>query len=180
MDQDFQYEKIVWINRQNLYEFTPLMSACFRGYHTKGKAKDCQDERLAIIQCLLDNGAKADYQTGDTKLTPLHWAAYNNDSGCVEELFKRGASPDAFSAMDRLPIDLAGSSRAYEVIDACLTNYYERLGLREDDDGFTGNIAGHSEEQIVFDDKGAENLPFQESESRNKAVRINLQRSKED
>ena len=48
--------------------------------------------------------------------------------------------------MDRLPIDLAGSSRAYEVIDACLTNYYERLGFKEDDDGFTGNIAGHSEE----------------------------------
>ena len=126
------------------------MSACFRGYHTKGKAKDCQEERLEIIQCLLDNGAKADYQTSDTWLTPCHWAAYNNDSGCVQELFKRGASPDAFSKMGRLPIDLAGSSRAYEVIDVCLSNYYERLGLKE---GVTGAIVGYSEEQIEIDDR---------------------------
>ena len=120
------------------------MSACFRGYHTKGKAKDCQEERKAIVICLLDNGAKADYQTEDTKLTACHWAAYNNDEKCVRELFKRGAPHDVFSAMGRLPIDLAGSSRAYEVIDECLTNYYERLGVKEA--GNTGAIVGYSEE----------------------------------
>ena len=78
---------------------------------------------------MLDNGAKADYATEDTLLTPAHWAAYNKDAGCVKELLKRGASHDAFSLMGRLPIDLAGSSRAYEVIDVCLADYYERLGL---------------------------------------------------
>ena len=176
MDEDFQYEKMVWINKQNKYKFTPLMSACFRGYHTKGKAKDCQDERLEIIQCLLDNGAKADYQTDDTFLTPAHWAAYNNDAGCIKELFKRGASHDTFSLKGRLPIDLAGSSRAYEVIDVCLTNYYERLGVK--DAGLTyGAIPGYTEEQIEVDDKAdfaSENIPFQAKEERNKAKKIDL------
>ena len=45
--------------------------------------------------------------------------------------------------MGRLPIDLAGSSRAYEVIDVCLTNYYERLGLK---DGHTGALPGYTDE----------------------------------
>ena len=51
-----------------------------------------------------------------------------------------------------MPIDLAGSSRAYEVIDVCLTNYFERLGVKEA--GVTaGAIAGYTEEQIEVDDK---------------------------
>ena len=144
MDEDFQNEKIKWVNKATKLKFTPLMSACFRGYHTKGKAKDCQDERKEIVECLLDNGAKADYQTEDTKLTPCHWAAYNNDAAVVKVLFERGAPHDVFSAMGRLPIDLAGSSRAYEVIDECLNAYYKRLGVKEA--GNTGAIAGYSEE----------------------------------
>ena len=109
---------------------------------------------------MLDNGAKADYQTTDTFLTPLHWAAYNKDAGCIQELLKRGAAHDSFSAMGRLPIDLAGSSRAYEVIDVCLTNYYERIRALDP------SIGGPSrtEEQIELEDKadfGSENIPYQ-------------------
>ena len=69
--------------------------------------------------------------------------------------------------MGRLPIDLAGSSRAYEVIDVCLTNYYERLGLK---DGYTGAFPGYTDEQIDIDDKAdyrSENLPFQDHNKRN-------------
>ena len=47
--------------------------------------------RAAIVQCLLENGARADYVTEDTKLTATHWAAYNKDAGVVKLLLEHGA-----------------------------------------------------------------------------------------
>ena len=38
--KDFPNFQNELINKKNKYGFTPLMSACFRGYMTKGKAKD--------------------------------------------------------------------------------------------------------------------------------------------
>ena len=40
IEQDFNEALKVWVNRKNKYHFTPLMCVCFRGYLTKGMAKD--------------------------------------------------------------------------------------------------------------------------------------------
>ena len=40
IEQDFQENLKAWVNIENKYHFTPLMCVCFRGYLTKGMAKD--------------------------------------------------------------------------------------------------------------------------------------------
>ena len=37
------------LNRRNGIGFTPLMSACFRGYHTKGDRDFAQEGRYKIV-----------------------------------------------------------------------------------------------------------------------------------
>ena len=95
---------------------------------------------------LLANGAKADYVTEDTLMTATHWAAYNKDKTVVKELFKHGAPHFAFSHMGRLPIDVGGSSRAYEVVDTCLEVYYETI---------KGEQSGTSDRDYHTKEKGA-------------------------
>lgn len=104
------------------------MNACFRGYHTKGDTKEEREQsRLAIVKVLLANGANPAYYTADTKLSATHWAAYNCDAPVVKELLSKGAPHFLFSHMQRLPIDVGGSSRGYDVVDVCLQNYYETV-----------------------------------------------------
>ena len=57
-------------------------------------------------------------------MTAAHWAAYNKDFAVMSELLSNGANHLAFSHMGRLPIDVGGSSRAWEVVDVCLNSYY--------------------------------------------------------
>ena len=110
--------------------FTPLMSVCFRGYLVKGQAKDAEEPRLQIVKILLAVGADADYTASDTKMTPAHWAAYNKDFAVVRELLLHGANHFAFSHMQRMPIDVGGSSQAWDVVDVCLNAYYGQFCQR--------------------------------------------------
>ena len=114
------------LNRRDKIDFTPLFCACFRGYHTKGDAEYAKDERLRIVQCLLENGARCSPVTWDTSMTPAHWAAYNKDEDVCLRLLKAGADQFVKSCMDRLPIDVAGSCRAYEVVDVFLEEFKAR------------------------------------------------------
>jgi len=86
------------------------MVACFRGYLTKGSKADADVNRILIVKSLLEKGARADQTTPDTKMTSLHWAAYNKDHAVVLALLQAGAPEFRISHMDRLPIDVAGSS----------------------------------------------------------------------
>ena len=83
--------KNLLINMENKHLFTPLVSACFRGYMTKGTKKDAEQDRIRIVKCLLANGANAEYVTKETDLSALHWAAYNKDYAVVKELLQKGA-----------------------------------------------------------------------------------------
>ena len=124
---DFPNKKDELINKQNKYKMTPLMNVCFRGYLTKGKAKDADTDRLKIVKKLLESGAKAEYVTADTKMTATHWAAFNKDAMVVKELLMNNAPHNKFSHMGRLPIDVGGSSRAFDVVDICLEAYFEQV-----------------------------------------------------
>ena len=105
------------------------MSVCFRGYLVKGQAKDADEKRIKIVKCLLEAGAQANYTTENTKMTAAHWAAYNKDFNVVRELLNHGADHFTFSHMERLPIDVGGSSRAWDVVDVFLNSYYEKVRL---------------------------------------------------
>ena len=61
--EDFTSMQDELINRQNKFYFTPLMSACMRGYHTKGKKDDAEKDRLEIVTILIEAGAKVDHCT---------------------------------------------------------------------------------------------------------------------
>ena len=119
------------LNGRDGIGFTPLCCACFRGYPTKGEADLCMEQRLAIVRCLLENGADCSPITRDTTMTPAHWAAYNRDADVCRLLLKAGADPFVKSTMDRLPIDVAGSCLAGEVIDVFLDEFRSREEVKK-------------------------------------------------
>lgn len=43
------------------------------------------------VKALVENGSNINYVKRVTKLSPLHWAAFNNDVEVVEYLLKKGA-----------------------------------------------------------------------------------------
>ena len=98
------------INAKNIYGFTPLMSVAFRGFIVKGRAKYASEDRIKIARCLVEAGADINHVTSDTKMSSLHWASYNKDAKLVRYLLEKGAMINVFSLMDRLAIDVAGSS----------------------------------------------------------------------
>ena len=50
------------------------------------------------------------YCKPETKMTALHWLAYNNDSKAIQTLLKTGADHLVFSHDENLPIDVAGTT----------------------------------------------------------------------
>ena len=69
------------------------MSACFRGYLTKGQKDDAYVERIKMVKALLKHGADASYVTpqNDTRMTAMHWACYNKDRDVVRALLEANA-----------------------------------------------------------------------------------------
>lgn len=120
---DFPEDLKPWINKKNLYDFTPLVSVCFRGYLTKGQAKDKYEDRLKIVKVLVRAGANIMHFTKDTMMTCMHWAAYNKDDMVIKWLLKEGSQPFKFSHMGRLAIDVAGSCKAWECVDVFLDSF---------------------------------------------------------
>ena len=70
-------------------------------------------------------GASPDHTTTDTEMTPLHWAAYNKDGDVCRALLGAGANQFVKSIMNRFPIVVAGSCRAWEVVDVFLDSFQE-------------------------------------------------------
>ncbi len=127
---DFPDKLKLWINSRNKYDYTPLICVCFRGYLTKGMAKDKVDERLQIVKCLVHAGANIMHFTADTQMTCMHWAAYNRDGDVCKWLLKEGAQPFKFSRVGRLAIDVAGSCKAWDVVDVFLDSYRRNVIIR--------------------------------------------------
>lgn len=67
------------MEHENRWGYTPLMNLCFKGFQNSSEAEKCKLQRLKILRALLLAGADANKCRKDTKLTPLHWTAYNED-----------------------------------------------------------------------------------------------------
>lgn len=63
---------------------------------------------------LVEAGANINYVKPNTKFTPLHWAAFNNDMKVVLYLLTHGARL-LLSFMEETPLEVAGSADNEEV-----------------------------------------------------------------
>jgi ankyrin repeat protein len=66
------------------------------------------------VRALIENGADFNYQKKLTLLTPLHWAAFNNDLEVVKLLISKGVVLK-FSEMLETPLSVAGNCKNLQV-----------------------------------------------------------------
>ncbi len=73
--KDFLNRVIEFRNKRG---HTPLMEVCFKGY-MQGEKEIALESRYRIVKELLNKGADPNAFKTETKMSPLHWAAFNND-----------------------------------------------------------------------------------------------------
>ena len=64
---------------------------------------------------LVENGADINFLDKISGMTPLHWAAYHDDSDLVKYLLKKGAKIK-FSLENFTPVDIAGFCQNANVV----------------------------------------------------------------
>jgi len=117
------------VNCRNAIGFTPLLSVCFRGYHTIGNREASIYHRFHIIEKLVNAGADPNYCRPATKMTPLHWLAHNDDTAAIKVLLEKDANYLILSHDENLPIDIAGTTPSFGSIDAFLNQYQTKNQL---------------------------------------------------
>jgi len=111
------------VNCRNEEGITPLVLVSWRGYHTVGDKDEAIDRRAPIIELLLKAGAKPNYCKLTTKMTALHWLAFNNDHTAVEMILRNGGDHLAKNSEGLLPIDVAGTTPSLKTVDTLLEHY---------------------------------------------------------
>ena len=107
--------------------------------------------RLQIVTILVENGAEINLVDKISGMTPLHWAAYNDDSDLVKYLLKKGAKIK-FSLENFTPIDIAGfcqNANVVKVFCRDLEKFIEAEAdelVNQDFDFFTG-LGGSQQKQ---------------------------------
>jgi len=77
------------------------------------------------VKALVPAGADVNFKKRVSHMTPLHWAAFNNDKDVVSYLIAHGAQQTA-SALRQTPMGIAGNCQNYSVI-TCKRLFYFRL-----------------------------------------------------
>jgi len=98
------------INKPDPSSYTPLMLLCHKGStgpKVKEQTEGMLQNRLACAEILVANGANVNVCSDDILMTPLHWAAFNNDVGVINLLLRSGATI-SLNKSGYAPIDLAG------------------------------------------------------------------------
>lgn len=106
------------------------MEVCFRGYESSNLKEQAFEARLKIVDKLLEAGADPNYTKEATNMTPLHWAAYNGDRQTCRHLIQNGANVFVFGFNEQLPIDVAGYTPQYHVVDTLLEAYCTQNGVQ--------------------------------------------------
>ena len=90
---------------------SPLFACCQKGYLgaelIHSRTPETKRKRWECAQILIKAGANVNYKIPLISMTPLHWAAYNDDSKIVYLLLSKGAIM-AKNREDNMPVDIAG------------------------------------------------------------------------
>ena len=117
------------VNAPNHEGYAPLFHCCLKGYlgaeAMSGKAPQTKMQRLECCKLLYNEGADVNFQAAVTLMTPLHWAAYNDDVATVQYLLTLPAIKIVPNADDVTPVDIAGHCN-YEMIVYIFVKYLER------------------------------------------------------
>lgn len=74
---------------------TALFLACEQGYLSQDQSSRTDDEtkenRLKIVQILIQRGANVNFVAPKNKMTALHWLAFNEDVACAKLLLDNKA-----------------------------------------------------------------------------------------
>ena len=110
--------------------YTALFLACFKGYigpeTIVAKDSTTQENRRRCVKLLLDHGANPNFVCDKVKMTPLHWAAYNNDSKVAIMLMRAMHQRNEYqlpSASGAMPIDIAGFMKNKKVVNAIVDQH---------------------------------------------------------
>ena len=98
------------VNTKDKNGHTALFEACRRcclGSEDIRESDPKKLNRLNICKLLVKNGADVDVRSLFVNMTPLHWAAFNNDHLTVEFLLQKRA-PQIPSKNGNYPVDIAG------------------------------------------------------------------------
>ena len=81
------------------------------------------------MNILIREGANVNFSTPKINMTPLHWAAYQNDNLLVELLLKEGARLIT-SKLGDTPVDIAGFCGKQDIVMIFLRNLEKRVSER--------------------------------------------------
>ena len=76
------------INKVDVLGYSPLLYACLQCAESKAKIDDAFDNRPVIIKMLIIAGANVNVFCKKTKMTALHWAAFNGDDMSIRHLLR--------------------------------------------------------------------------------------------
>ena len=152
-----QEELKVNVNEVDSNASSPLFLACLKGYvgaeGVGSKTEGVKVKRLEIVKMLVEKGADLNYQREVVGLTPLHWAAYNDDADLCRYLLSKGARQIESSAAS-MPVDIAGFTGNKGVIKVFMEHAASKI---EEKMGTHGPGAGDinleaSVKKVVFDE----------------------------
>ena len=86
-------------------------------------------KRQKCVQILIKEGADVNFATPKINMTPLHWAAYQNDNLMVELLLKEGARLRT-SKLGDTPVDVAGFCGKEDIVMIFLRDLELRITER--------------------------------------------------
>ena len=104
------------------------MELCFKGY-MQGHKDRAINVRYTIVKELLSYGADPNTYKYETRMSPLHWAAFNKDPKTCQVLLNKGADAERMNIQDQLPIDVAGYTPSLTCVDVFLQKYLERFDI---------------------------------------------------
>ena len=126
---EYQSIKVDINQRKHDNGFTPLLEACKKGYIGAEFIKDSEkvrDDRYAVVKLLIEKGADVNIQANLVKMTPLHWACYNNDFDVVKLLLDKGAVQTRASN-GNYPVDIAGVCGYKDVVNVICKNLRHKV-----------------------------------------------------
>jgi len=100
------YETIANANRKEMYGYTPLYIACYRGY-------------IEVVSLLLNHGANVN-QPKNTGTTPLYIACANGYVEIVSLLLKNGANVNQANNNGYTPLYIASAHGHVQVVSLLL------------------------------------------------------------